>query len=145
MFFVVKRNTLALSFALCVYVFLAFCLTFLHETPIAMLFVVIAALLGWDAALTDDEVAALAAGHSPLLIRPASLVAYWPLGGLSGDHDRDIVGGYDLTAYNSPTWADHPPVIYPSGGRVVVAPSAGGPFPHYTRRRLRGGMIGMGL
>lgn len=57
-FFVVKRNTLALSFALCVYVFLAFCLTFLHQTPIAMLFVVIAALLGWDAALTEKDISA---------------------------------------------------------------------------------------
>ena len=33
----------------------------------------------WDAALTDGEVASLAAGYSPLLIRPTSLKAYWPL------------------------------------------------------------------
>ena len=29
--------------------------------------------------------------------------------------------------------------------KVVVAAAAGGPFPFYTRRRMRGGMIGMGI
>jgi len=33
----------------------------------------------WNVALTDAEVAILADGFSPLLVRPASLVAYWPL------------------------------------------------------------------
>ena len=35
----------------------------------------------WDVALTDDEVASLAKGISPLLVRPASLIRYWPLRG----------------------------------------------------------------
>lgn len=33
----------------------------------------------WNAALTDDEVAALGKGYSPRLIRPGSLVAYLPI------------------------------------------------------------------
>ncbi len=71
----------------------------------------------WDAALTDGEVASLAAGYSPLLIRPTSLKAYWPLGGITkNDADKDIVGGYDMTAFNTPTTAEHPSgLIYPSG------------------------------
>jgi len=28
---------------------------------------------------------------------------------------------------------------------AVAAAAAGGPFPHYTRRRMRGGLIGMGV
>lgn len=63
----------------------------------------------WSVALGDVEAVALAAGISPLAVRPQSLVAYWPL---FTDADIDIVGGYDLTDYNSPTVADHPPVVY---------------------------------
>src|ERR1700741_5384202 len=33
----------------------------------------------WNVALTDAEVAVLAAAISPLAVRPGSLVAYWPL------------------------------------------------------------------
>lgn len=64
----------------------------------------------WDVALTDAEVAILAKGYSPLLVRPASLVAYWPL---IRDEDQDRVGGYDLTAFNTPSIATHCPVLYP--------------------------------
>ena len=84
----------------------------------------------WNAALTDSEVASLAAGYSPLFIRPGNLVAYWPLGGkVANDSDVDIVGGYDMTAYNTPTTADHPPgIIYPSGP-LLGAIEALTPFP----------------
>jgi len=69
----------------------------------------------WNVDLTDDEVAALAAGYSPLAVRPESLVAYWPLGGLydANDGDHDSVGGYNMTAVNAPTTMDSPPIIYP--------------------------------
>ena len=78
----------------------------------------------WEAALTDSEAAMLGAGYSPLMVRPQSLVAYWPLGGIYGEHDNDIVGGFNLTAYNTPTWADHPPIIYPSSPTVLRAAAA---------------------
>ncbi len=46
----------------------------------------------WNVALTDAEVAVLAAGYSPLFVRPQNLVAYWPLvRGLT-----DPVGRYDM-------------------------------------------------
>lgn len=75
----------------------------------------------WNVALTDAEVAVLALGVSPLLVRPASLVAYWPL---IRDEDQDRVGGYHLTAYNSPTVATHPPKIRPWWARPVLFKAA---------------------
>lgn len=65
----------------------------------------------WNVALTSSEVSVLAAGHSPLLVRPQSLVAYWPLIGRMSP-EIDLVGGFDLTLTASPTTADHPPTIY---------------------------------
>lgn len=65
----------------------------------------------WNAALSDAEVAVLAAGFSPLFVKPENLVAYWPL---IRDTDDDVVGGYNLTANNTPSIAAHPPMIYPA-------------------------------
>lgn len=100
----------------------------------------------WSAALTDAEVAALAAGFCPLLIRPASLVAYWPFGGFHGDYDRDLIGGYHLTPSGSPTFADQPRIIYPQGPHGVQlaasSPPAATPW-LYARRSAR--IIGGGL
>ena len=68
----------------------------------------------YSVVLDDAEIAAMADGYTPLQIRPQSLVAYYPLGGHYGQLDVDRwKNRYDLTAYNSPTWADHPRVIYP--------------------------------
>jgi len=96
----------------------------------------------WSAALSDAEVAALAAGLRPTHIRPASLECYWPL----LRTDQDLVGGYDMTAYNTPSWADHPPKIFYSfpphlGVTAAAAPVAGQPMmlrgttvPHMARQ-----------
>ena len=71
------------------------------------------------------ELTALVAGWHPSMI--SGCVACWSFGGLNGNNDRDYFGQYNLTAYpaapNSPTWADHPPVIYPSGPHILAAPS----------------------
>jgi len=68
----------------------------------------------WKVALNASEIAQLAAGHSPLLVRPGDLIAYWPLGGPFGNDDRDHLAGlYDLTPFNSPGWTDHPSINYP--------------------------------
>ena len=67
----------------------------------------------WDVALSDDEVALLAKGFSPLFIRPQNIISYWPL---IRDNDNDRFGVANLTAFNTPTVADHPPtIIYPAG------------------------------
>ena len=65
---------------------------------------------------------ALAQGYSPMFF-PLGLVAYWPL---IRDEDQDRVGGYDLTAFNIPSIAAHPPVIYPAAQFVGKGTSAGG-------------------
>lgn len=68
----------------------------------------------WNAALGESDIAQLAGGDSPLLVRPANLLAYWPLGGKFGENDLDWADGlYPLAAYGSPTWAAHPTIRYP--------------------------------
>jgi hypothetical protein len=66
----------------------------------------------WNAALDAAEVASLSKGFSPLLIRPASLKAYWPL---IGRHDPEIDprGGFNMTPTNGPTAAPHCRVFMP--------------------------------
>ena len=62
----------------------------------------------WDVALTDAEVAQLARGVMPFLIRPASIRAYYPLGG----HDNNQRKDYDLTQFNDPKFGNGPPMIH---------------------------------
>jgi hypothetical protein len=82
----------------------------------------------WNIALSDAEVAVLATGAPPPLVRPDALVRYWPL----VRTDQDFSGGADLTAFNTPTWGAHAPdVITPWFVPVtwVAVPVAG---PTYT-------------
>ena len=61
----------------------------------------------WNVALTDAEIASLAAGFTPDQIRPQSLQFYAPL-------VRDLVdarGGRTITNVNSATVATHPRII----------------------------------
>lgn len=74
----------------------------------------------WSVALTDSEVASLGSlvnsapcGFHPLLVRPASLLSCWPLGGAHGNSDADRVGAASLTPVGSPTWYESPKAIYP--------------------------------
>jgi len=76
----------------------------------------------WGVALTDDEVAILGKGYSPLSVRRQNLVAYWPL----IRNDRDWVGGYHLTPYNSPTIVAHTRVLYPAPILMIPTPAAAG-------------------
>ncbi|KKK59939.1 hypothetical protein LCGC14_3029330, partial [marine sediment metagenome] len=78
------------------------------STPQSYMDESIAEVAIWNVALSNAEVALLAKGFSPLLIKPESLVSYWPL---VRDDDNDWIGGFDLTAFNTPTVSDHPPVI----------------------------------
>lgn len=72
----------------------------------------------WSVALTDGEIAMLGAGVSPLRVRPAGLVGYWPLYTGAGV-DRSGHGN-TLTPYNGPTQADHAPVSPPLGRDIGV-------------------------
>jgi hypothetical protein len=64
----------------------------------------------WNAELDDTDAAILAAGVSPLLVRPRNLVYYAPLIRAA----QDIRRGVALTATGTPTVTDHPRMIYPS-------------------------------
>lgn len=74
----------------------------------------------WNIALTDAEVAILAKGYSPLLVRPQNLVFYAPL----VREIQDVVGGVALTN-NGTTVGDHTRVLYPTPSQVGVAPVPG--------------------
>jgi len=79
----------------------------------------------WRIALSTSEIAQLAAGFSPLLVRPYYLANYWPLGGIAGfsnsDAAPDYAGAYPLTPNNTPTEADHPPIFYPTTPIILTA------------------------
>lgn len=72
-------------------------------------------------ALTDEEAAALGKLYSPLLIKPQYLIHLWQL--IRGEL-VDIIGGYSLTAYNSPSVIAHPPVLQPTKPFIISYPSA---------------------
>jgi hypothetical protein len=84
----------------------------------------------WNVALTDAEVAVLASGVSPLAVRPAALVAYWPLWGVHSP-EIDLKGGFALTLNNGPTKGEHPRVRYlaqsPLRNAEAGAPPPAGP------------------
>lgn len=62
----------------------------------------------WSTALSDADVTELQT-KSPLLVQTGSLLAYWPF----VRDDVDVEDSYDMTAYNAPTFGDHPDVIGP--------------------------------
>jgi len=64
----------------------------------------------WDVALTPNDAAMLAAGYSPLLVKPNNLIFFAPLILHSGD-ERDFVGGKTLVDTNTVTFADPPRLI----------------------------------
>ena len=67
----------------------------------------------WDVGLSDDEMAALAKGFSPLLVRPESLRSYWPILGAGAPEPNLVDSGANLTVTGSVPKADHPRIIMP--------------------------------
>ena len=74
----------------------------------------------WDVALTTVEIALLSAGYSPLFVRPGNLVKYWPLKAASATPDSgdymDLMTGNMFDVNTDGLDAEHPRIIYPSGG-----------------------------
>ncbi len=101
----------------------------------------------WDVALSDDQVAGLSAGICPLMVEPQNLVNYWPLGGMytADDADKDrMTAGNHLTPVNTPSTADHPPIIYP-GIPIVTLPQPAAPVGGQpAAKRMRGVPGGLG-
>jgi len=90
----------------------------------------------WNAALTTAEIDSLNAGFSPLLIRPGSLVGYWPLGGAFSDY-IDPIGSNTLSATGDPTAAAHPRIFYPTSPQIGVPSGTVVPNAMHHYRMLR--------
>jgi hypothetical protein len=89
----------------------------------------------WNVALSADEIAALAAGYSPLLIRPQNLVFFAPLQNEAAGDEFDIVGGRLLTETGTVTYEhDEFRSIYPRRRSAIVFPP--GAAPSYTHPTL---------
>lgn len=73
----------------------------------------------WSVALSDDEVALLAAGLRSTMIRPEALVAFWPLYGPGAGPEWDEIGSFDLTITGA-TPADDPPLWLPEAPAIRV-------------------------
>ena len=65
----------------------------------------------WSAALTDAEIASLASGAAPFMIRPASLVFYAPLTGRETSTEWNLYGSA-VSLTNAPTASILHPRIY---------------------------------
>jgi len=73
----------------------------------------------YDDVLTPAEIASLASGVTPVLIRPRALVHYWPL----VDTTQDVVGGEEPTLTGTTVLA-HPRVINPTAQILQFPPPA---------------------
>lgn len=93
----------------------------------------------WNVALSDDDVAMLAAGYHPSLIRPDAIVSLWELD-QDASPEPDTWGGLNLTLGGSPTLAEDAPIIYPTGV-MRVAQSAASP-PAAGSNGVIGGGVG---
>ena len=81
----------------------------------------------WNVALTAADMLQLAAGYSPLFVKPESLFAYYPLirGDASGD-EPDLMGGLKMVEQGTVAVQPHPRVFYPGKPwRLGKAPTAG--------------------
>ena len=96
------------------------------STPSAHFSGLLAEIAVWNVALTDAEVLILAAGYSPLFVRPQNLVSYWPVIGRTSP-EIELIGGVNLTVTTAVVGA-HPAVLYPtqpiSGFAAAAAPPA---------------------
>lgn len=93
-----------------------------QSTPAGPMYGAIAEVGVWDVAFAAADIAQLVAKYCPLFVKRQNLVSYLPL----IRDDRDRVGSWHMTAYNSPTWAAHPPIIYPAPP-FIPFPSAAAP------------------
>jgi hypothetical protein len=79
----------------------------------------------WNVALTADEVLQLAKGLSPLLVRPASLVSYWPIYGRQSP-EPDWAGNLPLTINGTMSQAAHTRMYMPRVPAYGFQTAAGG-------------------
>lgn len=71
----------------------------------------------WDAVLTDDDARTYMAGVSPLKIRPASLVAHWPIWGVGSPEPNVVDSARSLSIVGSLSKGNSPRLLMPQGPR----------------------------
>ncbi len=69
----------------------------------------------WNVALADAEVAMLANGLSPLLVRPNAITNYWPLSGQTLASEAGIIGGNTMVNFSSTIGTSEPRIQLPQG------------------------------
>ena len=84
---------------------------------------VIAEAAAYSVYLAAGDIASLAAGFSPALVRPDKLIGYWPLGGGYFPATVNPIGSTSLSVNSSPSAADHPRIIYPTSPPAIMAAS----------------------
>lgn len=89
----------------------------------------LACLFVYNIALSVAERNALAAGFSPLLVRPEALVCYVPMLAYNdGDDLTDLITGNTYSANGSPVQGtSNPAIIHPSAQILAFPPSDGAP------------------
>ena len=85
----------------------------------------IAEAAAYSAGLADKDIASLAAGFSPLLVRPEKLIGYWPLGGGYFPATVNPIGSTSLSVNSSPSAEAHPRIIYPMLPPAVMVAAGG--------------------
>jgi hypothetical protein len=92
------------------------------STPVEYMDGHVAEAAVWDVALSQADITTLAAGYSPLFVKPQNLVFYLPM---VRDEDLDWIANLSMTAAATPTVSDHPPkIIYPLFSTTLTIPSA---------------------
>ena len=91
--------------------------------------------LYWDGAIAEAaaysetlgaaDISCLAAGFSPLLVRPSKLIGYWPLGGGYFPATVNPIGSTSLSVNSSPSAEAHPRIIYPMLPPAVMVAAGG--------------------
>lgn len=84
----------------------------------------------WTRALSEAEVAGLAAGDNPLAVQNADLVGYWPLQ-TDADPEPDDKNNYDMTLGGADHSNTDPAVDAPPGGSTAIPVF----MANYRRRR----------
>jgi len=72
----------------------------------------------WNISFTDQEAVEFYSGVACNMIRPDALQAWYRLN--DSDGDVDWWGQNNLTATASPTYSQHPPIIYPSTTKIFL-------------------------
>lgn len=106
----------------------------------------VAELAVWGVALSAGEMRGLGVGEYAPSIRPASLLSYVPCGGHHGRNDVDAwKNNLTVTPSGSPTWADHPRVIYPGPSFAPIKATVASSTKYWTFARQAARIIGGGI